>query len=141
MSPALSPHRSIWHERLNALRNVPPVLRLVWDAAPRVVAGGLALRVASALIPLAMLAVSKWIIDLVVGAIKHPGPLPDVIWWLLAAEFSLAAVNHVLGRAIDYTDARLADEFTREVSLRVMSQATRLDLRSSDVRAFTTSWK
>jgi hypothetical protein len=52
----------------------------------------LILRVASALIPLATLWVSKWIIDLVVAAIKHPGPIPDQIWWLLAAEFGLAAI-------------------------------------------------
>ena len=103
-----------WGERLAALRNVPPVLRLVWDAAPRVVASGLALRVASALIPLAVLGVSRWIINLVVAQVKHPGPLPNEIWILLAVEFLLAALNNLLGRAIDYTDARLADEFTRE---------------------------
>ena len=130
MSSSVSSHQAAWRERFAALRNVPPVLRLVWDAAPRVVAGGLALRVASALIPLAMLAVSKWIIDLVVATVKHPGPLPREIWILLAAEFLLAALNNILGRAIDYTDARLADEFTREVSLRVMNHATTLDLAS-----------
>jgi len=128
-------HQAAWRERLAALRNVPPVLRLVWDAAPRVVAGGLALRVASALIPLAMLAVSKWILDLVAG-VKHPGPLPHEIWILLALEFLLAAVNNILGRAIDYTDARLADEFTREVSLRVMNHAATLDLASFEDPAF-----
>lgn len=118
------------------MRNVPPVLRLVWDAAPRVVAGGLALRIASALVPLAVLAVSKWIIDLVAANLKHPGPLPHEIWILVALEFLLAAVNNILGRAIDYTDARLADEFTREVSLRVMNHATALDLASFEDPAF-----
>jgi ATP-binding cassette subfamily B protein len=112
------------------------VLRLVWEAAPAVVGAGLALRIASALIPLGVLAVSKWIIDLVVGVVKHPGPLPVAIWWLLAAEFLLVALNNILGRAIDYTDARLADEFTREVSLRVMKHASRLDLASFEDPAF-----
>src|SRR6202790_2209632 len=135
MSASVSSHQAAWRERLAALRNVPPVLRLVWDAAPRVVAGGLALRVASALIPRAMLAVSKWILDLVAG-VKHPGPLPHEIWILLALEFLLAAVNNILGRAIDYTDARLADEFTREVSLRVMNHAATLDLASFEDPAF-----
>jgi ATP-binding cassette subfamily B protein len=135
MSTAVPSHQAAWRERFAALRNVPPVLRLVWDAAPRIVAGGLALRVASALIPLAMLAVSKWILDLVAG-VKHPGPLPHEIWILLAIEFLLAAVNNILGRAIDYTDARLADEFTREVSLRVMNHAATLDLASFEDPAF-----
>lgn len=128
--------KPLWSQRLAALRNVPPVLRLVWEAAPAVVGAGLALRIASALIPLGVLAVSKWIIDLVVGVVKHPGPLPVAIWWLLAAEFLLVALNNILGRAIDYTDARLADEFTREVSLRVMKHASRLDLASFEDPAF-----
>ena len=136
MSSSVSPNQAAWGERLAALRNVSPVLRLVWDAAPRVVAVGLALRVASALIPLAVLAVSKWIIDLVNATVKTHGPLPSEIWILLAVEFLLAALNNLLGRAIDYTDARLADEFTREVSLRVMSHATTLDLASFEDPAF-----
>src|ERR1700676_4563115 len=136
MSASVSSHQAAWRELLAALRNVPPVLRLVWDAAPRVVAGGLALRLASALIPLAVLAVSKWIIDLVAAQIKNPGPLPHEIWILLAVEFLLAALNNLLGRAIDYTDARLADEFTREVSLRVMNHATGLDLASFEDPGF-----
>src|SRR6266849_9759738 len=118
MLTAASSQKTVWRDRLKALRNVPPVLRLVWDAAPAVLACGLVLRVISALIPLATLAVSKWIIDLVVAAVKHPGPLPSVIWMLLAADFLLAALGNILGRAIDYTDARLADEFTLEVSMR-----------------------
>ncbi len=136
MLSAPSSQRLVWRDRLAALRNIPPVLRLVWNAAPKVVAAGLILRVVSALIPLAALAVSKWIIDLVVAVVKHPGPLPNQIWLLLGAEFLLAALGNILGRAIDYTDARLADEFTREVSLRVMEHATRLDLASFEDPAF-----
>lgn len=117
-----------WRQRAAALRNLSPLCRLVWEAAPAIVTAGVLLRLASAVVPVAVLAVSKWIIDLVVGAIRHPGPIPHVIWWLLAAEFLLAAGNSVFGRAIDYTDGRLAEEFTREVSLRVMRHAANLDL-------------
>jgi ATP-binding cassette subfamily B protein len=133
---APSLQKTVWRDRLTALRNVPAVLRLVWKAAPKVVAAGLALRVVSALTPLTALAISKWIIDLVVAAVKHPGPLPQQIWFLLAAEFGVAALGNVLGRAIDYTDARLADEFTREVSLRVMEHAGRLDLETFEDPVF-----
>ncbi len=133
---APSSQKTVWRDRLAALKNVRPVLRLVWNAAPKVVAAGLALRVVSALTPLAALAISKWIIDLVVAAVKHPGPLPQQIWYLLAGEFLVAALGNVLGRAIDYTDARLADEFTREVSLRVMEHAGRLDLETFEDPVF-----
>ncbi len=131
-----SPSKPRWKQRAAALHNLPPVLHLVWEAAPSVVSAGIALRVASALIPVAVLAVSKWIIDLLVASIKHPGPIPHAIWWLLAAEFLLAAGNNLLSRSIDYTDARLADEFTREVSLRVMKHAARLDLAQMEDPAF-----
>ena len=135
MSSAVSSSsHSSWNKRLAALRNVPPVLRLVWDAAPSVVAGGIAMRLISALIPVAMLAISKFIIDLINA--KHSGTIPPQMWWLLSAEFVLAAANQVLGRTIDYTDARLADEFTREVSLRLIRHATRLDLASFEDPAF-----
>ncbi len=125
-----------WRQRAAALRNLPPVLHLIWQAAPAVVAGGLALRVASAAVPITVLAVSKWIMDLLEGAVKHPGPIPPILWWLLAAVFALAALNNLLSRAIDYTDARLADEFTREVSLRVIRHAARLDLARLEDPAF-----
>jgi ATP-binding cassette, subfamily B, bacterial len=127
-------NESSWNKRLAALRNLPPVLRLVWDAAPVVVGTGIALRLVSALIPLGMLAITRSILDLINA--RHgsaPGTfslhaMPVQMWWLLTAEFVLAASNLVLGRGIDYTDARIADEFTREVSLRLIRHATKLDL-------------
>ncbi|HLK20959.1 MAG TPA: ABC transporter ATP-binding protein [Bryobacteraceae bacterium] len=128
--------KTVWRDRFAALKNVPPVLKLVWKAAPKVVAAGLVLRVFSALTPLAALAISKSIIDIVVAAVKHPGPLPNLIWYLLGAEFLVAAVGNILSRGIDYSDARLADEFTREVSLRVMGHAAKLDLQTFEDPAF-----
>jgi ATP-binding cassette subfamily B protein len=135
MSSAVSStSETSWNKRLAALRNVPPVLRLVWDAAPKVVGTGIALRLVSALIPLAILGVTKSIISILES--KHTGTIPVQMWWLLGAEFVLAASNLVLGRAIDYTDARLADEFTREVSLRLIKHSTRLDLASFEDPGF-----
>ena len=125
-----------WRQRAAALKHLLPVLHLIWEAAPAVVAGGLALRVVSASVPITVLAISKWIMDLIEGAVKHPGPIPATLWWLLTAIFALAALNSLLSRAIDYTDARLADEFTREVSLRVMRHAARLDLARLEDPAF-----
>ncbi len=133
-SAVSSSSETSWNKRLAALRNVPPVLRLVWDAAPKVVASGIVLRLFSALIPLAMLGVTQAILDLI--SAHHSATMPPRMWWLLGAEFALAAANQLLGRTIDYTDARLADEFTREVSLRLIKHATRLDLASFEDPAF-----
>ena len=128
MQPAAS-QQTGWRERFTALKNLPQVMRLVWHAAPGVVTGGLLFRIAVALIPLAILAVSKRIIDIVVNAVKGAGTSsPSDVWMWLAIQFVLAAGGLALGRAIDYFDARLADEFTRDVSLRVMQHAATLDL-------------
>jgi len=51
-----------WRERLTAMRNIPPVLRIVWESGPAVVAGGLIFRLFAALLPMALLWVTKLII-------------------------------------------------------------------------------
>jgi ATP-binding cassette subfamily B protein len=118
---------SNWRERLQALRNVPPLARIVWQCGPPVVSGGLACRVLSALLPLAMLAVSKIILDAVQRHFSG-SPLPLYFWWLVGGEFGLAAVGAILARGIGYFDALLADRFTRHVSIEVMKHASKLDL-------------
>ena len=120
--------RSAWRERMAALRNVPPVLRIVWESGRSVVAFGLILRTLSSLLPVALLWVTKLIIDSVVRAIYAHQPVPARLWWLVAAEFALAVVGTVLNRILDYLDALLADKYTRHVSIQVMKHAAALDL-------------
>jgi ATP-binding cassette subfamily B protein len=124
-----------WQDRVHALKNIPPVLRIVWESGPGVVGGGLAFRLIGALIPIAMLAVSRWIIDFIVAASRGQ-PLPLFFWWLVALEFALAALAAVLGRAVGFFDSLLADRFTRHVSVRVMEHASRLDLASYEDPVF-----
>jgi ATP-binding cassette subfamily B protein len=126
---------SSWQERIHALRNIGPLLSIVWRSGPGVVAGGLAGRIIAALIPVAMLGVSKIILD-AIQAHFAGRPLPGHFWWLVAAEFGLAAFGTLLGRAIGYFDALLADRFTRHVSVLVMGHASRLDLASYENPAF-----
>ena len=121
---------SAWRQRLNALRNIPPALKIVWDAGPQVVTSGIASRVVAALIPLAILAVSRRIIDAIVTVIKSHNPVSHGFWWLVALEFGLALLGTVLARLCDYCDGLLVDRFTRHVSVRVMEHASRLDLSS-----------
>lgn len=124
-----------WRERLRASRNIPPLLKIVWESGRAVVAGNLVLRIIAALIPISMLGVSKQILDAIQA--KFSGrPLPEHFWWLVGAEFALAATGAVLGRAVGFFDALLADRFTRHVSVRVMEHASRLDLQSYEDPAF-----
>jgi ATP-binding cassette subfamily B protein len=126
---------SDWRKRVNALRNIPPLLRIVWDSGRGVVAGGLTCRISAALLPLLMLSVSKRIFDGI--QLRFSGqPLPELFWWFVATEFLLAGLAGVLGRAIGYFDALLADRFTRYTSIRVIEHASRLDLSAYEDPVF-----
>ena len=117
-----------WHERLAALRNVPAVLKIVWDSGPSVVIFGLVARLFSALMPVVLLWITKLIIDTIVHTLSTHQTVPQRLWWLVAAEFSIAVLNSILVRTIDYSDSLLADKYTRYISVRVMNHAASLDL-------------
>jgi len=117
-----------WHERLTALRNIPPVLGIVWRSGPLVVSLGLLFRLFSALLPIALLWVAKLIIDLIVQTVTAHAPVQPRLWWLVAVEFGLAIAAGLLARLIDYFDSLLADKYTHHVSIEVMKHASQLDL-------------
>ncbi len=115
-------------ERFAALRNVPPVLGIVWQSGPAVVAAGLVFRLLTSLLPIALLWVTKLIIDGIVHAVSTHQPVQPGFWWLVVAEFVLAGISTVLTRVIDYLDSLLADKYTRHVSIQVMKHSAELDL-------------
>jgi ATP-binding cassette, subfamily B, bacterial len=119
---------SSWQERLTALKNVPPILKIVWQSGPGVVTFGVAARVVAALLPIALIYIPKLIIDILVALVRQPGPVPQRLWWLVGAEFGVAAFSAVVTRLIDYSDSLLADKYTRYVSIQVMKHASELDL-------------
>jgi ATP-binding cassette subfamily B protein len=127
--------RTAWHQRLQALRNVPPLMSIVWGSGRGVVSAATMGRVIGALVPLSMLTVSKRILD-AVQAHYAGQPLPANFWYLVAGEFLLAASGSLIGRATSYFDGLLADRFTRHVSVLVMQHASRLDLASYEDPVF-----
>src|SRR5258705_11684310 len=88
-----------WHERLTALRNTPPVLKIVWQAGPGVVVFGLVSRLVASVLPLALLWIPKLIVDAIVHAKVASQPISPSLWWLVAAEFGLPVLGGVLARA------------------------------------------
>ena len=126
-------------ERVGALRNVPPFLRLVWQTSRMLTLAQCALRLLRAVLPVAALYVGKLIIDEVVALTQTSGApeaprewfargLLDRVLWLLALEFALAVLSDVLGRTVSYLDSLLAERITNATSLRVMEHAATLDL-------------
>lgn len=126
----------LWKERIAALKQLPAAGRLIWQSSKGLVTGDLIARTVAALVPVAVLAISRLILDYVVAVRNHTRSDFQGIWPLLAAEFALASLAFALGPLIDYFDARLADEFTNNVSLRVMDHAARLDLAFFEDPAF-----
>ncbi len=112
---------------MRALRNLPPLLRILWDSGPLVVTWGILLRIIVAFAPLGIAAVAAWIVNGIQGRIMGQDLRPH-FWWMVALEVILAVTMAALLRVIDYLDSVLADRYTHYVSIRVMDQASKLDL-------------
>jgi ATP-binding cassette subfamily B protein len=125
-----------WKDRLNALRNTLPIFRMVWEASPRIVVANVGVRLIVSLLPLAMLAVTKVIIDSIYGYRANHTALPTYFWWLVAIEFALACISTILVRVTDYCDTVLADKYAKHVSVRIMQHASRLDLTTYEDSTF-----
>src|ERR1700728_1172866 len=117
-----------WSERVSALRRVPPVMKMVWACAPEVVVESIAARLVVSVVPVALLVVTRQVIDTIDRHIWYHTALPQAFWWLVALEFVLAGMSAMLGRVLGYFDTVLADKFTRHISTRIMEHASRLDL-------------
>jgi len=125
-----------WRERISALRDVPAVLRIVWESGRAVVVFGFVFRLIASLLPLGLLWITKLIIDGIFRSITAHQAVASRLWWLVAAEFSLAVFGSVLSRGIDFLDALLADNYTRHVSVLVMKHAGQLDLAAYEDPVF-----
>ncbi len=139
LNPHLPPKTgspATWTERIRALRNVPPLLRMVWSTSPGITIATIVLRLVSAVIPVCQLWVGKLIIDQVVQSISGRTANQRQIWVLVAYEIGLAVLGDLLSRAINLCDSLLGDKFTNHVSLRLMEHATQLDLVSFEDPVF-----
>ncbi len=109
---------------------------MVWETSPPLVLTSVCLRLLRALLPAAMLWVSKLILDAVVGRISRGTGTLEAIWKLVALELLLAVTSDILGRANTLCDSLLGDRFTNRVSVRLMRHASRLDLASFEDPVF-----
>jgi ATP-binding cassette subfamily B protein len=127
--------QSPWLERLRALRNVPPVLAILWESGPGVVTWGLVLRLFVAVLPFGIAKVAQYIINDIAIVLRGQA-LAENFWWLVGAEVALNVAMGLLMRGVDYTDQLLANRYTQHVSVRVMEQAARLDLTTYEDPVF-----
>lgn len=121
-----------WRERLEALRYVPSLLKLVFETEPRYTVGIVVLRVLRAGVPVAQLWVGKLIIDGVVEAIDATRAGSEVAWvylgGLVALELAVTVAGEGLARLSSLLESLLGDLFANRVSVRLMEHASTLDL-------------
>ncbi|MGB7136451.1 MAG: ABC transporter ATP-binding protein [Acidobacteriaceae bacterium] len=127
--------QNAWGDRIHALRNVPLVLKILWEAGRSVVTWGLILRVIVPVLQLGIGIVAARIVTGVANALTHQPQFPH-FWWWVGAEVGLALLTGILSRTIDYTDQILADRYTNHVSVQVMQQAAQLDLTTYEDPAY-----
>ena len=136
---AASPEPRSLRERVGALRNLPPFIRLVWQTSPLLAVGECVLRLVRALLPVATLYVGKLIIDEVIVLARTPDAAGGIAQWyaagllnriggLLLLEFALAVSSDILGRTVSLLDSLLSEQFSNVTSLRLMEHAATLDL-------------
>ena len=137
--PPFEPGPRSLRERVGAMRNIPPFVRLVWRTSPALTLAEGLVRLVRALIPVTPLSVGKLIIEEVLRLSQLPSPgatprewldsgLVDHLALLVAIELGLAIVADVLGRGVALLDSLLAEKFSNETRLRRMKRAATLDL-------------
>ena len=116
-------------ERIEALRYLPQLVRLVWQTHRGYTATMVLLRLVRAFVPVATLWVAKLIIDQVVLLTRAPGtPLTD-LWRVVALELGIVVAGELLARASALVESLLGDLFSNHISVRLMRHAATLDLQ------------
>ncbi|MDO5646368.1 ABC transporter ATP-binding protein [Paracoccus sp. (in: a-proteobacteria)] len=133
--------------RWAALKNIPPFLRMVWQASAGLTLAMIVLRLCRAVMPVAMLWVGKLIIDTVLALSALPDAPGDLAgWWtsglaapliwLVVIELGLALAQDILGRLVSFTDTLLQEKLVIAISTRLMDHAARLDLATFEDAGF-----
>ncbi|HEX2781181.1 MAG TPA: ABC transporter ATP-binding protein/permease [Gemmatimonadaceae bacterium] len=124
LAGALAP---TWRERLEALRHVPMLLRLVWETDRRLAALMVLLRLVQSVVPVATLWVGKLIIDTVLALRGGPRDYTR-LWELVALEIGIVIASEILSRVSSLVEGLLGDQFSNHTSIRLMQHAASLDL-------------
>ncbi|MGK0388370.1 MAG: ATP-binding cassette subfamily B protein [Maribacter sp.] len=119
--------------QLKALRNVPRFCKLIWEISPRLTLLNIFFRAIQAILPVSILYVGKEIIDEVVR-LAGEGVGSENFWnsevlvfWILIG-LGLAILLSIFARFNALLDKLLGDWINKETSIKLMLQASSLDL-------------
>ena len=116
-----------WKERLEALRYLPALFRLIWRTHRGYTLAIVVLRVVRSVVPVATFWVGKLILDSVIAAKAGTGSLTQ-IWRYLALELLIVLSGEILARASSLVESLLGDLFSNAMSVELMEHAAKLDL-------------
>ena len=116
-----------WKERLEALRYIPALFRLIWRTHRGYTSTIVVLRVVRSVVPVATFWVGKLILDSVIAA-KAGNTSLSQVWRYLMLELGIVLVSEILARASSLTESLLGDLFSNAMSVRLMEHAAKLDL-------------
>src|SRR5829696_3380689 len=115
-------------ERVQALRYLPALVRLVWQTHRGYSTAMVVLRLVRAFVPVASLWSAKLIIDEVVRLTRTTGEPLDNLWRVVALELAIVVAGEFLARASSLVESLLGDLFSNHMSVRLMRHAATLDL-------------
>ncbi len=116
-----------WKERLEALRYVPALFRLIWRTHRGYTSAMMVLRVMRSVVPVMTFWVGKLILDSVITAKAAHGSLAQV-WRYLVLELAIVLTGEILARASSLIESLLGDLFSNAMSVQLMEHAAKLDL-------------
>jgi ATP-binding cassette subfamily B protein len=122
-------------QQVEALRYVPPLLKMVWETHPGYTLTMAALRLLRSAVPVATLWVGKLILDTIVGMREGTPDLPH-LWRLIGLEVAIVLVGEALARGSSLVESLLGDLFSNHTSVRLMEHAATLDLCHFEDPAF-----
>jgi len=114
-------------ERLQALRYLPALFRLIWRTHRGYTSAMVVLRVMRSVVPVMTFWVGKLILDAVIAAKSGNGSL-TLVWRYLALELAIVLLGEILARASSLIESLLGDLFSNSMSVRLMEHAAKLDL-------------
>ncbi len=124
-------------DRFRALRNLPPLFRMIWETHAPLTLATMLLRFVRAAVPLATLYLAKLIIDEVVRLTQATGAHDlALLWKLVALELGLVIFSDVLNRGLGLLDSMLGDLFSNRTSVLLMEHAAKMDLERFEDSAF-----
>jgi ATP-binding cassette subfamily B protein len=135
MPDASTNERPTMRQQVEALRYVPPLLRMVWETHPGYTLTMAALRLLRSAIPVATLWVGKLILDAIVG-MRESTPDLTYLWKLIGLEVAIVLVGEALARGSSLVESLLGDLFSNHTSVRLMEHAATLDLYHFEDPAF-----